>query len=127
MARKKTDHGLVNEGRTGRIIARRALRRGLGNPKKRHRDLAELMNEMFFKGVLKGRKLENLRIIYATAGMEYGESYPVAELEAVHSTTLVDLAPAVARAYDPPTLDAYAKADARGAEGVDAYGGSYFP
>jgi len=77
MARKNTPHMLVDEGRTGRIIARRALRRSLGNPNKRSRDLAELMQEMFFKGISNGRKLENLRIAYSTAGMEYGEGYPV--------------------------------------------------
>lgn len=72
MARTK-EHRVVNEGRTGRIIARRALRAGLGNPKKRKRDLAELLFEMFMKGVQQGKTLENVRITYATAGMDYPE------------------------------------------------------
>ncbi len=77
MSRVKTEHRLVNEGRTGRIVARRALRRGLGNPKKRNRDLAELMQEMFFKGIQQGKQLENLRITYATAGLTYPSEYAV--------------------------------------------------
>lgn len=83
MSRVKTPHRLIDEGRTGRIIARRALRRGLGNPKQRARDLAELMQEMYFKGVNQGRSLEKLRIQYATAGYSYGEGYGISPIESV--------------------------------------------
>ncbi len=104
MARKKTEHLLVDEGRTGRIIARRALRRGLGNPKKRARDLAELMQEMFFKGIKQGKTLENLRITYATAGMEYPADYVVVEplLPAVAACPSISLA-----SIDPTCGPAY--------------------
>jgi hypothetical protein len=58
---------------------------------------------MFFKGVLQGRQLENIRITYATAGMEYGSDYPMADSGL--SSTLTHVDPAVATAYEPPTLD----------------------
>jgi hypothetical protein len=80
MSRKQTnggEHLIVDEGRTGRIVGRRALRTGLGNPKKRKRDLAQLLFEMFMKGVQQGKTLENTRITYATAGMDYPEEYNV--------------------------------------------------
>jgi hypothetical protein len=86
MARKFTgkewEFTKVIEGATGRLIARRALRRTLGNPKKRSRDLAEMMFEMYQKGVNQGRQLENARITYSTVGLEYGEGYPVTQTEA---------------------------------------------
>lgn len=80
MARKQTPHRLIDEGYTGRIIARLfevAIHRGLGNPKTRSRDLAELMSELFLKGMKIGRKLENNRITNAAAGLGYGDGYPV--------------------------------------------------
>ena len=75
MARKFTSKEMeftkVIEGRTGRIIARRGLRRTLGNPKTRNRHLAATLFEMFQKGMEQGKRLENIRIVYATAGMSY--------------------------------------------------------
>lgn len=75
MARVSTNekHLVVNEGRTGRIIARRALRLSLGNPKKRNKDLQELLWEMYAKGVRQGDQLRQLRIQCATAGLTYEE------------------------------------------------------
>jgi hypothetical protein len=76
--RKFTGHevrGVVDEGRTGRIVARRILRKGLGNPKKRVRDLREFGLELYIKGVQFGGEYMRGRIHNSVAALDYGPGY----------------------------------------------------
>jgi hypothetical protein len=87
MARKYTGkevHGVVDEGRTGRIVARMALRRGLGNPKKREKALREFGLELYLSGFKQGGEYMRGRIHNSTVGLDYGHGYfvqPVSESE----------------------------------------------
>lgn len=115
MARKHTgpENVVVNEGRTGRIIARRILRRVLGNPKKRQRDTEALAQEMFSKGVNVGADLMQGRIVNAAAHLTYGEEVNAeivdgssVEVSRVSSDSVSDVpgdADSVELAYEPST------------------------
>lgn len=86
MARKHTGpaHVIVDEGKTGRIIGRRILRRGPGNPKNRVRTLREFALELFQRGFVKGAEYMVGRIHNSVAGLDYGPGYyvpPVVEEE----------------------------------------------
>jgi hypothetical protein len=73
----KEVHGVVDEGRTGRIVARRVLRRGLGNPKRRLRDLQQFAFEMLSKGMMQGMEYMRGKIHNSVAGLDYGPGYYV--------------------------------------------------
>ena len=81
MARKFTGtefHGVIDEGRTGRIIARAALRRTLGNPKKRMADLTAFAFDLYARGYQQGAEAFRGRIQNSVAALDYGGGYYVA-------------------------------------------------
>lgn len=81
MARKYTGkevHGVVDEGRTGRLIERGVLRRGLGNAKSRVKQLKDFGIEMYVKGFEQGGKYLRERIHNSVSGLDYGAGYYVA-------------------------------------------------
>jgi hypothetical protein len=74
----KEVHGIVDEGRTGRLIGRRILRRGLGNPKKRVVEFRNFGMEMYARGFQGGGEYMRGRIHNSVSALDYGASYYVA-------------------------------------------------
>ena len=59
-------------------MARRILRRGLGNHKRRVKDLREFAMDMYVKGVVQGSNYMRGRIHNSVSALEYGRGYYVA-------------------------------------------------
>ena len=97
MSRKKVEHFVVNEGRTGRMIGRRMLRNTLGNPKTRAKKLNEQLEQAFATGVRFGAEVQKAKILNAAAGLTYEEEVVNAEVvdPPVPVPVVADLGPVI--------------------------------
>jgi hypothetical protein len=120
----KEVHGVVDEGRTGRLVARRVLRRGLGNPKRRLRDLQMFAFEMMSKGMQQGMEYMRGRIHNSVAALDYGAGYfvpPVIEEDNAPEGQCSD------PMADGPLSDGPAAVlPTEAGDGVDKFGGDDF-